>query len=48
MLFFIWQQMVGYILFEMIRFVHLKIPKIVFLLLYIIQTTIFRNYKNIW
>lgn len=43
---FIWQQMVGYILFELMKFLKLKIPDIVFYTFIYNSNTIFKNYQK--
>jgi glycosyltransferase involved in cell wall biosynthesis len=43
---FIWQQMIGYILFEIIRIIHMKIPDIVFCTFIYNSNNIFRHFKK--
>ncbi len=43
---FLWQQMVGYILFEIKKIIHLEIPNIIFFTFIYNSNTIFRKYKK--
>ena len=43
---FIWQQMVGYILFEILSIFHLRFPEIIFFTFIYNSDTIFRNFKK--
>ena len=43
---FIWQQMAGYILFEIISIFHLRFPKIIFFTFIYNSDTIFKNFKR--
>lgn len=43
---FIWQQMVGYTLFEILRIIRLKVPDIVFFTIITQSNFVFRFYKN--